>query len=69
MKHYEKLGAVLEAFVNSVSLLRGCTLNLMAAASVTVPQIVLLNFALTLPNSTPSSRASTMKIYLLSVKW
>jgi DNA-binding MarR family transcriptional regulator len=63
----DELGALLEAFVNRVSHPRGRTLSLMSEAQVTLPQVILLNFALTIPDSTPSSLAAIMKISLSSV--
>ena len=66
MKDDSELGALIEAFVNRVSHPRGRVLAFMAKASVTVPQVILLNFALKNPDSTPSSLAATMKISLPS---
>jgi len=63
----QRLGGLIEAFVNRVSHPRGRVLNLMARASVTVPQVILLNFALTIPDSTPSSLAAKMRMSLPSV--
>jgi DNA-binding MarR family transcriptional regulator len=62
-----RLGGLIEAFVNKVSHPRGRVLNLMARASVTVPQVILLNFALTSPDSTPSSLAAKMRMSRPSV--
>jgi DNA-binding MarR family transcriptional regulator len=62
-----RLGGLIEAFVNKVSHPRGRVLNLMARASVTVPQVILLNFALTGPDSTPSSLAAKMRMSRPSV--
>lgn len=62
MKDEDALGALIEAFVNKVSHPRGRALTLVAEASLTVPQAILLNFALNNPNSTPSSLAAAMKI-------
>jgi len=67
MKDMEHLGELLETFINRVSHPRGRTLTLIAEASVTVPQIVLMNFALNIPNSTPSTLAAVMNISLPSV--
>jgi len=67
MNDNDEFGALFEAFVNRVSHSRGRVLNLMAEASVTVPQAILMNFALAAPGSTPSSLASTMAISLPSV--
>src|SRR5665213_2855606 len=58
----EDLGALLEGFINRVSHPRGRTLSFLHEASVTVPQVVLLNFALTIARSTPSSLAAIMGI-------
>jgi DNA-binding MarR family transcriptional regulator len=63
----KRLGGLIEAFVNRVSHPRGRVLNLMARASVTVPQAILLNFALTIPDSTPSSLAARMRMSRPSV--
>ncbi len=63
----EELGALLEAFINRVSHPRGRVLSFMADASVTVPQVILLNLALATPDSTPSHLAAAMKISLSSV--
>ena len=57
----QRLGGLIEAFVNRVSHPRGRVLTLMARALVTVPQVILLNFALTIPDSTPSSLAAKMR--------
>jgi len=57
----QRFGGLIEAFVNRVSHPRGRVLTLMARASVTVPQVILLNFALTIPDSTPSSLAAKMR--------
>ena len=57
-----QLGVLVEAFVNQVSHPRGRVLNLMARACVTVPQIILLNFALTIPASSSSSFAAKMRM-------
>ena len=62
-----RLGGLIEAFVNKVSHPRGRVLNLMARASVTVPQVILLNFALKSPDSTPSSLAAKMRMSRPSV--
>jgi DNA-binding MarR family transcriptional regulator len=67
MKDESELGSLIEAFVNRVSHPRGRVLTFMAKASVTVPQVILLNFALRNPDSTPSSLAAIMKISLPSV--
>ncbi len=67
MKNHNELGELIEAFVNRVSHPRGRTLNLMVEASVTMPQIVLSNFAIKIPNSTPSNLASIMRISLPSI--
>jgi DNA-binding MarR family transcriptional regulator len=66
MSGHENLGELLEAFINRASHRRGRSLALMAEASVTVPQVILLNFALNIPNSTPSTLASIMQISLPS---
>jgi len=63
----QRLAALIEAFVNRVSHPRGRVLNLMARASVTVPQVILLNFALTIPGGTPSNLAAKMRMSLPSV--
>jgi DNA-binding MarR family transcriptional regulator len=63
----QRLGGLIEAFVNRVSHPRGRVLNLMARASVTVPQVILLNFALSAGGGTPSSLAATMRMSLPSV--
>ena len=63
----ERLGGLIAAFVNRVSHPRGRVLNLMARASVTVPQVILLNFALTALGSTPSSLAAKTRMSLPSV--
>jgi DNA-binding MarR family transcriptional regulator len=63
----QRLGGLIEAFVNRVSHPRGRVLSLMARASVTVPQLILLNFALAIPGSTPSSLAAKMRMSLPSV--
>ena len=62
-----ELGALVEAFVNRISHPRGRVLTFMAKASVTVPQVILLNFALKNPDSAPSSLAATMRVSLPSV--
>ena len=62
-----ELGRLLEAFLSRVSHPRGRALTFMAKASVTVPQAILLKFALATPNSTPSSLAAIMNISLPSV--
>ena len=67
MKDDQRLGGLIEIFVNKVSHPRGRVLNLMARASVTVPQAILLNFALTMPDSTPSSLAARMHMSRPSV--
>jgi DNA-binding MarR family transcriptional regulator len=67
MTDNQRLGGLIEAFVNRVSHPRGRVLNLMARASVTVPQAILLNFALTMPDSTPSSLAAKMRMSRPSV--
>jgi DNA-binding MarR family transcriptional regulator len=67
MKRDKRLGGLIEAFVNNVSHPRGRVLNLMARASVTVPQAILLNVALTIPDSTPSSFAARMRMSRPSV--
>jgi DNA-binding MarR family transcriptional regulator len=67
MTNERELGALVEAFVNRVSHPRGRVLNFMAKASITVPQAILLSFALEIPESTPSSLAASMKISLPSV--
>ena len=67
MKDDQQLGGLIEAFVNKVSHPRGRVLNLMTRASVTVPQVILLNFALTIPDSTPSSLAAKMRMSRPSV--
>jgi len=66
MKDDSELGALIEAFINRVSHPRGRVFAFMAKASVTVPQVILLNFALTNPSGTPSSLAAIMKISLPS---
>lgn len=63
----DQLGGLIEAFVNKVSHPRGRVLNLMTRASVTVPQAILLNFALTMPDSTPSSLAARTRMSRPSV--
>jgi DNA-binding MarR family transcriptional regulator len=63
----DDLGFLLEAFVNKVSHPRGRALSFMSAASVTVPQVILMNVAMTVPNSTPSSLATAMNLSLSSV--
>ncbi|HEY1453684.1 MAG TPA: MarR family winged helix-turn-helix transcriptional regulator [Roseiarcus sp.] len=67
MKDDQRLGGLIEIFVNKVSHPRGRVLNLMARASVTVPQAILLNFALTMPDSKPSSLAARMRMSRPSV--
>jgi DNA-binding MarR family transcriptional regulator len=67
MKGESELGALIEASINRISHSRGRVLTLMAKASVTVPQVILLNFALKNPDSTPSSLAAILKISLPSV--
>jgi DNA-binding MarR family transcriptional regulator len=62
----KRLGGLIEAFVNKVSHPRGRVLKLMARASVTVPQVILLNFATT-GDSTPSSLAAKMRMSRPSV--
>jgi DNA-binding MarR family transcriptional regulator len=62
MKDDQQLGALVEGFVNQVSHPRGRVLNLMARASVTVPQVILLRYALTMPESAPSSLAGKMRM-------
>ncbi len=66
MKDDSELGALIEAFINRVSHPRGRVLAFMAKASVTVPQVILLDFARKNPDSTPSSLAAIMKISLPS---
>jgi DNA-binding MarR family transcriptional regulator len=63
----EKLGPLLEAFLNQVSHPRGRTLAFMARAAVTVDQAILLNHALTAPGSTPSALAAKMNLSLPSM--
>jgi DNA-binding MarR family transcriptional regulator len=58
----QRLGLLVEAFVDRVSHPRGRVLNLMARASVTVPQVILLNFALRIPASSSSSLAAKMRM-------
>ena len=58
---------MLEAFVNRASHPRGRALSFLHEASVTVPQVVLLNFALTIPDSTPSKLSAIMQMSLPSV--
>jgi DNA-binding MarR family transcriptional regulator len=67
MTRDKRLGGLIEAFVNKVSHPRGRVLTLMARASVTVPQVILLNFALTVPDSTPSGLAAKMRMSRPSV--
>ena len=67
MSDDQRLGGLIEAFVNRVSHPRGRVLNLMARAAVTVPQVILMNFALTTGGGTPSSLAATMRMSLPSV--
>ncbi len=67
MTEEDELGTLIEAFVNRISHPRGRVLTLMAKASVTVPQVILLNFALANPESTPSGLAAMMKLSLPSV--
>ena len=67
MSEYDELGALLEAFVNRASHPRGRALSFLHEASVTVPQVVLLNFALTIPDSTPSKLSAIMQMSLPSV--
>lgn len=63
----EKLGALLEAFVNKISHPRGRALSLFSRSSVTVDQAILLNHALAKPGSTPTSLATAMNLSLPSV--
>jgi DNA-binding MarR family transcriptional regulator len=63
----QRLGALIEAFVDRVSHPRGRVLNLMTRASVTVPQVILLNFALKISVSSSSSLAAKMRMSLPSV--
>ncbi len=67
MTRGKRLGDLIEAFVNKVSHPRGRVLTLMARASVTVPQVILLNFALTFPDSTPSGLAAKVRMSRPSV--
>jgi DNA-binding MarR family transcriptional regulator len=67
MNDNDEFGALFEAFVNRVWRPRGRVLNLMAEASVTVPQAILMNLALAAPGCTPSSLATTMALSLPSV--
>lgn len=60
------LGELLERFVNRVSHPRGRALTLFAQASVTVDQAILLNYAQSIPDSTPSSLAAKMNVSLPS---
>jgi DNA-binding MarR family transcriptional regulator len=62
-----RLRGLIEAFVNRVSHPGGRALAPMARASVTVPQVILLNFALSSPDSAPSSLATRMRMSLPSV--
>ena len=64
MTDADELGALLEAFINTVSQPRGRVMTFMAEASVTVPQVILLNLALATPDSTPSRLAAAMKVSL-----
>jgi DNA-binding MarR family transcriptional regulator len=63
----QRLGALLESFVNAVSHPRGRALAFLAKSSVTVDQAVLLNHALSEPGSTPTSLAAKMNLSLPSV--
>jgi DNA-binding MarR family transcriptional regulator len=67
MNDNDEFGALFEAFVSRVWRPRGRVLNLMAEASITMPQAILLNLALAAPGGTPSSLATTMAISLPSV--
>jgi DNA-binding MarR family transcriptional regulator len=67
MKDNTGLGELLQTFLNRVSHPRGRVLRLMSEASVTVPQVILLNLASTMPGSTPSSLAANMKMSLPTV--
>jgi DNA-binding MarR family transcriptional regulator len=67
MNDDQRLGGLIEAFVNRVSHPRGRVLNLMARASVTVPQVILLNYAVAIPDSAPSRLAAKMRMSLPSV--
>ncbi|HVW58204.1 MAG TPA: MarR family winged helix-turn-helix transcriptional regulator [Rhizobiaceae bacterium] len=62
----DRLGDLLEQFVNAISHPRGRVLGFMADAAVTVPQVILLNFVSDAA-STPSSLAARMKISLPSI--
>ena len=63
----DDLGFLLEDFVNKVSHPRGRALSFMAEASVTVPQAILMNYAIMAPHSTPSQLAANMNISLSSI--
>jgi DNA-binding MarR family transcriptional regulator len=63
----EKLGSLLEAFVNEISHPRGRALSFLAKSSITVAQAILLNHALKEPGSTPTSLAAKMNLSLPSV--
>ena len=63
----DDLGLLLEAFVSRISHPRGRALGFMTDASVTVPQVILLNYALTIPRGTPSSLAQAMHLSLPSI--
>lgn len=67
MKADDRLGALLEAFVNEVSHPRGRALSFLAKSQVTVDQAILLNHALTEPGSTPTTLAGKMNLTLPSV--
>jgi len=67
MRRRDDLGLLLEAFVNKISHPRGRALSFMSEASVTVPQAILMNYAMTIPRSTPSSLADILGISLSSI--
>jgi len=67
MNDTSPLGPLLEAFVNKVSHPRGLALGFLGRASVTTPQVILLDVVRTAPHATPSSLAATTKMSLPSV--
>jgi DNA-binding MarR family transcriptional regulator len=66
MTSLDELAALLEDFVNKISHPRGRALAFMSEASTTVPQVILMNFALTSPKSTPSALADRTGLSLSS---
>jgi DNA-binding MarR family transcriptional regulator len=66
-KGQHELGALLESFLGRVSHPRGLSLRTIEEASVTVSQIILLDRALVLAGSTPSSLAASLAMSPSSV--